>query len=120
MPVLAPFDFDFEFATTRDFPLRRSPPPLLQACCVALTPSAASDVTTLYVHLDVSAGCQRVRTHVTRGFHQGLGRFLIHPRQADVQPGPKAVAAMRQPKIDLGIDSHFRWKRYLLFCRPEP
>ena len=37
-------------------------------------------------NLDV-AGCgHRVRASVTRGFHQGPGRFLVHADQADFQP----------------------------------
>ena len=53
---------------------------------------------------------------MTRGFHEGLGAFLLHAGEANVQPGRQADATMSGAKIHLGINSHFRWQRDLLFA----
>src|SRR6266851_3328687 len=68
------------------------------------------------LHVDVSAGCQRVRAGVTRCFHQGQGRFLVHTRQVDVQSSRQTESTVSQSKVNFSVNYHFPRKRYLPFA----
>src|SRR5262249_18785219 len=62
-------------------------------------------------HFDIALGRQRVRARLARGFHQRLGGLLIHAGEADIQPGCQTVNALRQAKVDLGIDRNIIGQR---------
>jgi hypothetical protein len=66
--------------------------------------------------MDVAACSAGIRANLVRSIHEGFGRLVFRPGQADIETGGEAENAVRRAEINLGVDGRVSRERDLHYA----